>query len=406
MVDYDITVIGGGIIGLATAWCLKESFPLLKIILLEKEKQVGMHQSGHNSGVIHSGLYYKPGSAKARNCVLGRKLLIEFAKKHNIPFEICGKIVVATRVGELPFLEKIYARGLANGLAGLKKINSIQIRAREPFCRGIAGLWVPETGIIDYPGVMQVLTRLLKAGTIPCQLRFNYEVTSIRQGRKKAIIKTHASSINTRYYIACAGLHADRLAHKDNMGLGLSIVPFRGDYKILTAKAQHMVKNLIYPVPNPQFPFLGVHFTRMIDDRVECGPNAVFSFKREGYGKWDFNSRDTLEALGFPGTQKLFIKNWRFGCMELARAISKRLFLKQLKRLLPNIKLKDLEEGRSGVRAAALDLHGALVDDFKIETTGRGIHVLNAPSPAATACFAIAEKIKKMALKHFKITAR
>ncbi|MBS1738119.1 MAG: L-2-hydroxyglutarate oxidase [Bacteroidetes bacterium] len=401
---FDIAIIGGGIVGAATFYQLQKHHPYLKIILIEKEKRLAFHQTGNNSGVMHSGLYYKPGSLKARNCVEGRKALVEFAKQHNIPFDVCGKIVVATDAAELPFLDKIYETGMLNGLVGLQKINAEQIKEHEPFCQGIAGIWVPETGIIDYVMATEKMVSLALSQNPESELVLNEEANKFEKAGEVNSIFTNKNIYTSRHLIFCGGLQADRLAKKDHVKLKEKVVGFRGDYYELTEEARHKIRNLIYPVPNPDFPFLGVHFTRMTNGEIECGPNAVFTFKREGYGKTDFSWRDTIDALSYRGTWKLFFQNMKFGINEYRRAFSKKLFLKTLQRLVPSLTMDDIKPGRSGVRAMLLNETGDTRDDFRIEYRENSIHVLNAPSPAATACLAIGDNIREMAEKHFKIS--
>lgn len=400
---YDIAIVGGGIVGAATFYKLQKRFPQLSIVLLEKEKIVSDHQTGHNSGVIHSGLYYTPGSLKAKNCVSGRHELVAFAKEHGIAHDVCGKVVVATKESELPYLEKIYQNGLANGIEGLEKITGEQIKEHEPFVEGIAGLWVPCTGIIDFRGATAKMVELALAMNESSKLLLEHEVLSIDKGESFSTLQTNKGGIQAKKLIFCAGLQADRLAKKDGVKLKEKVVGFRGDYYELTDQAKHKVKNLIYPVPNPEFPFLGVHFTRMTDGEIECGPNAVFTFKREGYGKTDFSFRDTWDALTYQGTWKLFFKNMKFGIDEYRRAFSKKLFLKTLQVMIPSLTMDDIKPGRAGVRALLLRQDGDTRDDFRIEYHGNSIHVLNAPSPAATASLAIGGYIADEAEKQFNL---
>ncbi|RZA00866.1 MAG: L-2-hydroxyglutarate oxidase [Sphingobacteriaceae bacterium] len=370
--------------------------------VLEKEDHVAAHQTGHNSGVIHSGIYYKPNSYKASLCVSGRRELVTFAKEHNIPHDICGKVIVATRESELQHMNKVFSNGLANGIEGIEKISSQQIKEIEPHCTGIEGIWVPCTGIIDFPAVTRKYQELIEAKFPQSKvLTGGYEATGFEQQGDDTLIVTPKGNFLANKVITCAGLQADRMARKAGAEPDVSIIGFRGDYYDLSEKGMSKVRNLIYPVPNPEFPFLGVHFTRMIGGGVECGPNAVFVFKREGYGKTDFSLRDTAEAFGFKGTWKFFFKHWRFGIDEYQRAFSKKLFLDQLKRLIPDLQMDDLQPGRAGVRAMALGGDGAMIDDFKIEHNGNFIHVLNAPSPAATASLAIGNAIADMAVTRF-----
>ena len=400
---YDITIVGGGIVGLATAYKLQKKYPHLTISVLEKEVSLAFHQTGRNSGVIHSGLYYRPGSFKASNCVNGRKQLVKFAEEHGIAYDVCGKIVVATNEDELSRLESIRENGIKNGLEGIEVIDTERIREIEPFIDGIKALWVPESGIIDYKGVTIKLAELIKEINPDSDIITNCEARRFERGETSSVIHTNLGVFNSRYLVFCGGLHSDRLARKDQVELDMRIVGFRGDYYDLTEIGMKKIRNLVYPVPNPEFPFLGVHFTRLTDGTIECGPNAVFTFKREGYGKTDFNLVDTIEALLYKGTWKLFFKHWRFGLNEYKRAFSKRLFLKQLQRMCPSLTMEDIKPGRSGVRAMALGDSGDVIDDFKIEYQNRSIHVLNAPSPAATACLAIGDEVMKIAEKHFDL---
>ena len=401
--SFDIAIVGGGIVGVATAYKLQLAFPDKSIALIEKEPRLANHQTGNNSGVIHSGLYYKPGSYKAKNCVDGRRELVAFAKEHNIAHDICGKVIVATDQNELPHMEKIYGRALENGVEDVEKISADQIKEIEPFVEGIAGIRVGCTGIIDFRGTTEKLGELFEAKQEQSKILLEHEVTAIQKGAEKTTLVTSKGNVEAKYVIYCGGLQADRLAKKDDVTLDMSVLGFRGDYYVLSDKGRNKVKNLIYPVPNPKFPFLGVHFTRMVDGEVECGPNAVFVFKREGYSKTDFDFKDTVDAMTFGGTWKFFAKHWRYGIEEYRRAFSKKLFLETLQRLIPSLEMDDLAEERAGVRAMALSDTGEMIDDFKIEYKENSIHVLNAPSPAATACLAIGEEVSKMAMKHFNL---
>jgi L-2-hydroxyglutarate oxidase len=400
---YDIAVIGGGIVGAATLYKLQLKYPTLNIVLIEKMDKLADHQTGHNSGVIHSGLYYKPGSLKAKNCIQGRKELVAFAKEHGIKHDVCGKVVVATDPTELPFMEKIFKTGQENGIEGIKMLTAEEVKEIEPFVESIGGIWVPVTGIIDFRGATDKMVELALQINTNSKLFLNHEVLEIEKHEGHSTIKTNKADFNAKYLVFCAGLQADRLAKKDGVKLKEKVVGFRGDYYELTDQAKHKVKNLIYPVPNPDFPFLGVHFTRMTDGEIECGPNAVFTFKREGYGKTDFSWRDTWDALTYAGTWKLFFKNMRFGINEYRRAFSKKLFLKTLQRMIPSLTMDDIKPGRAGVRALLLAQDGDTKDDFRIEYHGNSIHVLNAPSPAATASLAIGGYIAEEAEKHFKL---
>jgi L-2-hydroxyglutarate oxidase len=400
---FDIAIIGGGIVGAATFYKVQKQNPTLLIALFEKEEILSDHQTGHNSGVLHSGLYYKPGSLKAKNCIEGRKELVEFAKEHGIPHDVCGKVVVATEESELANMERIYQTGLENKIEGLKKISAEEVKEIEPFVESIGGLWVPCTGIIDFRAATQKMVELALAINPLSAVFLGHEVQSITKNEKGSTLETNKGAFESVYLVFCAGLQADRLARKDGVKLKEQVVGFRGDYYELTHEASHKVKNLIYPVPNPDFPFLGVHFTRMTDGEIECGPNAVFTFKREGYGKTDFSFRDTWDALTYKGTWKLFFKNMAFGINEYRRAFSKKLFLKTLQRIIPSLTMDDIKPGRAGVRALLLAQDGDTKDDFRIEYHGNSIHVLNAPSPAATASLAIGEYIANEANLHFKL---
>lgn len=400
---YDIVVIGGGCVGLASAYKINLHHPELKILVLEKENKLAAHQTGRNSGVIHSGLYYKPGTYKAKNCVDGRRELVQFSKEHNIPHDICGKIIVATGTAELPHMNKVFNNGLQNGVEGIEKITAQQIKEIEPFCTGIEGIWVPCTGIIDYVALTNKIAELIKNKFTGSNVILNQTATGFEKGDGRTVVITDKEKIKTRYIVNCTGLFSDRIAKKEGVNADMQIVGFRGDYYDLTEKGMHKVKNLIYPVPNPEFPFLGVHFTRMIHHGTECGPNAVFTFKREGYGKTDFDLRDTLQALSYKGTWNLFFKHWRFGLDEYKRAFSKKLFLERLQRLVPSLEMDDITPGRAGVRAMALAPDGNMIDDFKIENHDNALHVLNAPSPAATACLAIGSAVNEMAEKQFQL---
>ena len=398
---FDVAIIGGGIVGAATMYKLQIRNPHLKIVLIEKEKSLSAHQTGHNSGVIHSGLYYKPGSQKAKNCVKGRHELVAFAKEHGVAHDVCGKIVVATKESELEFMNKIFDNGIANGTEGIEKIDAKRIKEIEPFVEGIAGIWVPCTGIIDFVGATNKMAELAVKTNSESKIELGEKVIAINDKSGYHEVVTEQKIFNTKKMIFCAGLQADRLARLDGVKLRERVVGFRGDYYELTHTAKHKVRNLIYPVPNPDFPFLGVHFTRMTDGETECGPNAVFTFKREGYGKTDFSWKDTWDALTYRGTWKLFFSNIRFGINEYRRAFSKRLFLKTLQTMIPSLTMDDIKPGRSGVRALLLSTDGDTRDDFRIEHLEDSIHVLNAPSPAATASLAIGEQVAEMAEEKF-----
>jgi len=402
---FDVAIIGGGIVGAATLYKLQKRNPKLNIVLIEKEDKLSAHQTGHNSGVIHSGLYYKPGSLKAKNCVDGRHELVAFAEEHGVDYDVCGKVVVATKQSDLEFMDKIYENGIANNTEGIKKITGEEIKQYEPFVEGIAGIWVPCTGIIDFVGATNKMAEVALTYNTNSKVQLGEKVIAINKKKDYQEVVTEHKVFKTKKTIFCAGLQADRLAKKDGVKLKERVVGFRGDYYELTEQAMHKVKNLIYPVPDPAFPFLGVHFTRMTNGDTECGPNAVFTFKREGYSKTAFNFADTWDALTYKGTWKLFFSNIKFGLNEYRRAFSKKLFLKTLQTLIPSLTMDDLKPGRSGVRALLLKQDGDTRDDFKIEATDDAIHVLNAPSPAATASLAIGEHIAKMAEDKFNLKA-
>lgn len=400
---YDIAIVGGGIVGLATAYKLSVHNPNLSIVVFEKEKEVAAHQTGHNSGVIHSGIYYKPGSYKAKNCVAGRRELVAFAKEHRIAHDICGKVIVATDQSELAHMNKVFNNGVQNDVEGIEKIGADKIRDIEPYVKGIEGIWVPCTGIIDYTDVAKKYVELIHAKHSDSKVLTGHKVTGFEKKGDTTDIITEKGTFNARYIITCAGLQADRMAKKEGKKSDSAIVGFRGDYYDLTDKGRSKVKNLIYPVPNPKFPFLGVHFTRMIKGGVECGPNAVFVFDREGYSKTAFSLKDTSEAFGYKGTWKFFGKHWRFGLDEYRGAFSKTYFLNRLRKLIPTLEMDDIVAARCGIRAMALGPDGEMLDDFKIEYHGNAMHVLNSPSPAATASLAYGNEIATMAKEYFKL---
>ena len=397
--QFDISIIGGGIVGLSTAYKLQSKYPNLKIAVIEKENSLAYHQTGRNSGVIHSGLYYKPGSFRAKNCVDGRKQLVKFAIENNIKHEVCGKIVLAKNSEEAKRLDQLKSNGIKNGLVGLKILNKDELNQIEPYAGGVAALYVPESGIIDYKQTTEKFAEKILSINKKSKIIFSCEVYNFND----TSLFTSKGKIFSKSNIFCSGLFSDRLAKKDNLNADMKIVGFRGDYFKLKPKAKNKVKHLIYPVPNPEFPFLGVHLTRMTNGEIECGPNAVYTFKREGYNKFSFSIRDTIESLFFIGTIKLFINHWKFGLNEYKRSFSKRLFLRDLQKLVPSLELDDIEEAKSGVRAMALGKDGEVIDDFKIVKSKRNIHVLNAPSPAATACLSIADSIVDIAGRELRL---
>lgn len=401
--SFDLVIIGGGIVGAATWYKIQKAYPHLRILMLEKEETLAGHQTGHNSGVIHSGLYYKPGSLKAKNCVKGRHEIVQFAQENNVAHDVCGKVVVAVDETELPFMNQIFDNGVANNTEGIEIIDGKQVKEIEPHVEGIAGIWVPCTGIIDYVGATHKMAEIAQGVNPQSELHLKEEAMDFIHHQEHTEIITSKGKYKSKRLIFCSGLQADRLAKKDDAAIKERIVGFRGDYYELEDHAKEKVKNLIYPVPNPEFPFLGVHFTRMTNGDIECGPNAVFTFKREGYGKTDFDWKDTVDALGYAGTWKMFFNNMSFGINEYRRAFSKKLFLETLQRMIPSLTMDDLRPGRSGVRAMLMNQKGDTKDDFRIEYTNRSIHVINAPSPAATACLAIGDNILEMAEKHFHL---
>ena len=396
---YDFIIVGAGIVGLATALKLIEKDPKQKILILEKENRISAHQTGNNSGVIHSGIYYKPGSLKAKNCVKGYKQLINFCDKHNVKYDLCGKVIVAVEQSELNYLDILLERGKANGLSDLRKISKEELNEIEPYVNGIAGLFVPQTGIIDYKDVSEKYVEIfLSKGGV---LHLNDKVIDFHESSSEIEVITNKGNYNANAVITCGGLQSDILARKTNHDLDLKIIPFRGEYYKIKEDRKHLVKNLIYPVPDPAFPFLGVHFTRMINGEVEAGPNAVLALKREGYKKTDINIKELYETLTWPGFQIVAKKYWRTGFGEFYRSFSKSAFVKALQRIIPEITEDDLIKGGAGVRAQACDRTGGLLDDFSIIKNNRIVHVCNAPSPAATSSLAIGEHITSEVLEYF-----
>ncbi len=390
---FDIAISGAGIIGLSTAYQILKKHPSKSILLIEKEGLIGQHQSGHNSGVIHSGIYYPPGSLKAKNCLRGYELLLEFCKAKSVKHEICGKVIVATRESELEGLEKIRQRGEANGLKGLQYLNQEPLKEKEPHVRAVKALWVPQTGIVDYPEMMVALKDEIE--TSGGRFLFNSPVKRI-WGKEEAKISAGEEKIRADLFINCSGLYSDKVCREAGIKTDVKIVPFRGEYYKIKKERQHLVKNLIYPVPDPNFPFLGVHFTRMINGGIEAGPNAVLAYAREGYKKSDINLGEFMETLAWPGFQKVAKKYWKTGLGEFWRSYSKSAFTRALQELIPEIEQEDLVPGGSGVRAQACDRTGGLLDDFNIQRTENSIHVLNAPSPAATSSLSIGEHIANL----------
>ncbi|MSR54132.1 MAG: L-2-hydroxyglutarate oxidase [Gemmataceae bacterium] len=400
---FDIAIIGGGIVGLGTALALSERTSA-RLVVLEAENELAQHQTGHNSGVIHSGLYYKPGSLKAQNCADGRELMYRFCAENGIAHDRCGKIVVATSAKELPALAELERRGIANGLKGTRRLSTEELHEHEPHVAGIAGLFVPETGIVDYRQVSETYGQKIRnwGGDVRLQAKF----LGCRQSGPEFHLTTSQGDVTARSIINCAGLQSDRVARLCGVDPKLQIVPFRGEYYDLVPNAWSLVKNLIYPVPDPRFPFLGVHFTRMIHGGVEAGPNAVLAFKREGYTRSSFRTRDVMQMLGYRGFWKMAGKYYEMGISEMYRSFSKRAFLKALQRLIPELKWQDIRPAGAGVRAQAVDPDGKTVDDFRIIEAERMIHVLNAPSPAATASLSIGRTIAAMAAKNFGLQPR
>ena len=392
--NADIVIVGGGIVGLATAYHLTEKYPDKKILVLEKEDEVAHHQTGNNSGVIHSGLYYKPGSLKAKNCIDGYHMMIQFCDEHQIPYDLCGKVVVATDKSELGRLRDLFDRGRENGLEGLEMLDQARLKEIEPHLAGIQGIRVPQTGIVNYKQVCQKLAEIItqRGG----EIHLNTLVQSMKETADNVQITTSTISVECQLIINCAGLYSDEVAKMHLGKLDTRIIPFRGEYFELTAEAEHLVKHLIYPVPDPNFPFLGVHFTRMIGGGIEAGPNAVFAFKKEGYLRTDFNFKEFFGSLLWPGFQKVMFKYWKTGLGEMYRSFSKKAFTKALQRLIPEVQEEHLVPAPAGVRAQACDRTGGLLDDFKIVHEKRAIHVINAPSPAATSSLSIGKTISEM----------
>ncbi|OLD94671.1 MAG: hydroxyglutarate oxidase [Cyanobacteria bacterium 13_1_40CM_2_61_4] len=392
MGSYDFAIVGGGIVGLSAAMALGEKFPRARIVVLEKESKWAEHQTGNNSGVIHSGIYYKPGSLKATLAREGNRSVVDFCRQHGIEHEVCGKVIVATEPNEMPLLKNLHARGLANGLS-VREIGRDELHEIEPHASGLAALHVPSTGIVNYRRVAETFAWLVqeRGG----ELRLNAKVETIARNGAGTVIETASGTVHTQFLINCAGLYSDRVAKLDGVKTGMKIVPFRGEYYELKPEKRYLVKHLIYPVPNPNFPFLGVHFTRMIAGGVHAGPNAVLGLKREGYRKSDFSPRDLADVMIYPAFWKFAGQNWREGIREMIRSWSKRAFVRSLQKLIPEIQADDLVPSRAGVRAQALMRDGRLMDDFVLIPGDKSIHVCNVPSPAATASIEIGKAIVK-----------
>ncbi|HVN54559.1 MAG TPA: L-2-hydroxyglutarate oxidase [Anaerolineaceae bacterium] len=397
---FDIAIIGGGIVGMATAMALSTRFRA-SILVLEAEAKLAAHQTGNNSGVIHSGLYYKPGSLKARNCIEGREAMYRFCQEHGIAYDNCGKVVVATRKDELPALDKLFERGQANGLVGIKCLTAEEIKEYEPHAAGIGGIHVPQTGIVDYVQVTNTYANILQENG--GQIWLNSRLVGFQEENGDFVLETTTGPVRCRNLINCAGLYSDRVARMCGVDPKLQIIPFRGEYYELAPERQHLVRNLIYPVPDPRFPFLGVHFTRMIHGGVEAGPNAVLGFAREGYKLFDISVPDMLQYGLYMGFWRMAGQYWKTGFGEFYRSFSKAAFVKALQRLVPEVGFKDIHRTGAGVRAQALEPNGFLADDFRIVEANRMIHVLNAPSPAATASISIGKSIADMAMKNFTL---
>jgi L-2-hydroxyglutarate oxidase LhgO len=399
----DLAIVGGGIVGLGTALGLTEAYPRLRVTVLDKEPQLGTHQTGHNSGVIHSGIYYKPGSLKARLCVDGARRMKQFCDTHGIKWEGCGKVIVATDERELPRLQSIFERGQANGLAGLKMLSAEEVRAYEPNCRAVRAIHVPETGIVDYGQVIAKMAELL--GQRGARIMTSSGVGAIRRQGSGLVLETAQGALEAKHLVNCAGLHSDRVAALMGVTPEVRIIPFRGEYYMLRPERRSIVRGLIYPVPDPEFPFLGVHFTRTIHGDVEAGPNAVLAFAREGYRLSTVKPADLLGTLGYAGFWHMARKYWRVGAFEMYRSASKAAFVRSLQKLVPDIAAADLERGGAGVRAQAVAADGSLVDDFRISVTAGAVHVVNAPSPGATASLAIGRYVAGVAAETFGLAS-
>ena len=396
---YDVTIVGGGIVGLATAMEWLAAFPDSRLILLEKEPQLGAHQTGHNSGVLHSGLYYRPGSLKARTCVEGKRLLETFCDAHGVPYRRCGKVVVAAEESERPALKVLYERGLANGVEGLALVGPERLKELEPHARGVAALHVPGTGVVDFAAVVQAMADLIRQRG--GELRAGVRVTGLIRRGGEWIAQTTAGEIRSTCLVTCGGLHSDRLAAMAGGDGNVQIIPFRGEYYDLIPERRYLVRSLIYPVPDAALPFLGVHFTRTLDGEVHAGPNAVLALAREGYRKRDVSLHDTARLFAFSGFWRMAKRYWLVGVEEWHRSWSKPAFARALQRLVPEVRAEDLRPGGSGVRAQAVSAGGALLDDFEVVAGDHAVHVRNVPSPAATASISIARAITAMAAEAF-----
>ncbi len=399
MNNFDVTVIGAGIVGLSTAYKLIEKEPSLKVCVIEKENRVAAHQTGHNSGVIHSGIYYKPGSLKAENCITGYRMLLDFCDENQILYDICGKIIVAVSEKELKPLQTLFERGQSNGLERVKYISREEIKEIEPYAEGIKGIFVPQTGITDYKEVsLKIAEKISQRGA---EIKLSEEVESVKIRENTVEVITKKNKYTSKVLVTCAGLYSDKIAAMTSDIINFRIIPFRGEYYRLNESAKHLVKNLIYPVPDPEFPFLGVHFTRRTDGMIEAGPNAVLAFKKEGYGKSDFDLRELAGTLSYKGFLKVASRFWKTGFYEFRRSFSKKEFVRSLQKLIPGIKESDISEGGSGVRAQACDVNGNLTDDFLFIENENVINVCNAPSPAATSAFSIGKKISEKVFLKF-----
>jgi len=395
---YDVAIVGGGIVGLATARALRERAPHVRLAILEKEPKLASHQTGHNSGVIHSGIYYRPGSAKARLCVEGKHLMLEFCEKHGIRVDRCGKVIVATSKAELPRLHSLYERGRANGVP-VELIDPARLREFEPHAKALSAIWSPSTAIVDYGEVADAIARELQTGGVAIET--GARVTAIARASDGVEIAAGRLTVRAKRLVNCAGLYSDAVARLAGATTEVRIIPFRGEYYMLRAERRALVRGLIYPVPDPEFPFLGVHLTRTVHGEVEAGPNAVFAFAREGYRFGRVSPRELAATLAYRGFWRMARRYWRMGTFEMYRSLSKGAFVRALQRLVPDLRPEDVERGGAGVRAQAVSPDGSLVDDFRIVAEADAIHVLNAPSPAATASLAIGRHIAGLAAETF-----